>query len=322
MRAVLRVVAVNAVVFVVLAGFIEGCVRLTHPSIGPLGTDSVLVADGRFGSSPGPRPGATGYSNGARFQATPDGFWHYSANGDTAGASWLLLGDSVTMGIGVTPDSTFAGRLASYVKNVRVLNPSLIGFSSDDYVEVLASVASSTPDLSRVTIFWCLNDVYSRGAVVEDPGQNVRRTLGPILQFVYEHVYTYQWLKAVLFDRPQAYYRHDAQLYRDPELLEGAIFNLLAIEDQCREKQIRCEIVLIPYEYQLRPNAEEDRFKPQDVLGNRLDGSRLTVHDPSESLRQAAGDPSDLFLYGDGIHLSSKGHSVLADYVATTLNLP
>lgn len=65
----LRLVAFNVVAVLVLLLLLEGGVRLIHPEITAVGTDQRLVADGRFGDVPGPRPHAVGTSNGAAFRA-------------------------------------------------------------------------------------------------------------------------------------------------------------------------------------------------------------------------------------------------------------
>lgn len=119
------------------------------------------------------------------------------------------------MGLGVESDSTFAGRMAARQDALDVLNPSLVGYSSADYVRVLGSWldrAGAAQPLRRITVFWCLNDVYADLPVASAP-RGTRRLSPGLQRFVLQHVRTYQWLRTRLFDRPQAYYDHDRRFY-------------------------------------------------------------------------------------------------------------
>lgn len=325
MRRFLYIVAVNAVVAAGLLLFLEGCVRMMHPEIGPLGTERRLIAESAFAGVPGPRPLTSGTSNGARFETTAEGFWKYAGEASKARTAWLLLGDSVTMGVGVEPDRTFAGRLAVLRKDVQVLNPSLMGHSVEDYVDILEAILARRDDVVRVTIFWCLNDIYRRHphpegsddvGVTEDPDIGLRRMLGPILGFIHRHLYAYQWLKASLLDRPRRYFEHDAVLY-DGELLDAAVRDLSRIDALCKNENLRCEIVLLPYEYQLRAGGGPQVRFPQHRLRNRISELGFSVYDPTPFLRERSSDSWDLYLYGDGIHFSEQGHYHLARFLET-----
>lgn len=337
MRALPRILLVNAVLTLLLLLGIEGGVRLLHPEITETGTDRRLFVDSVYAGSPGLRPHAAGTSNGARFTVGADGFWRYTAAADTTRPGWLFLGDSVTMGIGVDPDATFAGRIAARQDTARILNPSLIGYSSRDYRALLEALTDSTaaafrPDLRRVTVFWCLNDVYPLPDSVQvdtatapaDPGQAVRRLGGPVLTFIRRHVRTYHWLKAGLFDRPRVYFEHDRRLYAGAPF-EAALADLRRMQALAARHGLAFEVVLLPYADQLRraASAEADAFAPQAAMQERLRAAGLPVYDAAPYLRAAAarmaGGPLDLYLYGDGIHFSAAGHARVADFISTRL---
>jgi lysophospholipase L1-like esterase len=309
-----RVLAVNVILTIALLGAIELVVRLTNPDITPLGTDAALISDSIFADVQGPTPGASGRSNGAHFQVDEDGFWEYGTPRETDAPIWLLIGDSVTMGIGVQPDSTFAGILSEYVAGrFNILNPALIGHSSRDYLKLVHYFVTSSlrEDLlvSRITIFWCLNDVYS-GRQIESPGAGLRQVLEPVLSLARRHWFTYQWLKALLLDRPQRYYSHDGGFY-EGATLKRAASDLSAIDELCNLHVVDCDLILLPYEYQLREHV----FEPQRKLTAHLETVSLFINDASPWLLDRTTDPAELYLYGDGIHFSAKGHRLLADYV-------
>lgn len=305
---------VNAALTIGLLIGIEFIIRLSIPSITPLGTSEHLIADSVFGAVRGPRPRASGLSNGARFRADSRGFWRYSGGSGSARPKWLLIGDSVTMGIGVPPDSTFAGILARRLSGrFEILNPSMIGYASHHYRALvhhfLETGHPGIDDIHRLTLFWCINDPF-RGQSISEPKGGLRRTAEPLLAFARRHFYTYQWLKATFFDRPKRYYLHDAQLYQG-QALDDAVSDLEEIARLCERSKITCEVVLLPYEYQLR----ERLMHPQNVLASRLADLPLHVYDATTWMWDETRDPSAFFLYGDGIHLSKEGHRRVAGYV-------
>ncbi|QXD14236.1 SGNH/GDSL hydrolase family protein [Rhodocaloribacter litoris] len=313
MARTLRILTINLAVLLLLLAAVEGAVRLAVPEVRPNGTDRRLLADSVYGATPGLRPHAEGTSNGARFRVNGQGFWHYTAGIAPGRPGWLLLGDSVTMGPGVDPDSTFAGRLAARLDTLNVLNPSLIGYDVHDYGAVLRTLlARDDLNLHRVTVFWCLNDAYAPATT--DPNAGVRRLAGPVLTFLRRHVRTYAWLKAHLADRPRTYFEHDRRLYDGPAL-EAALAGLDTLHRLADTRGLRLEIVLLPYEYQLRRAGEPGLFHPQDVLKKHL--RDIPVYDAAPFLLAHTRKPETLYLYGDGIHFSERGHALLARFLET-----
>jgi len=306
---------------ILVLGF-EGVVRLFGDDITELGTSKELVADNVYGVSPAPRPGASGTSNGVRFDVASFhglGFWKYDAPPDTAKSSWLFLGDSVTMGIGIDPDSTFAGRFAADHPGFNVLNPSVVGYSLRDYHNVIRTL--SRPDsrvgagIEHVVLFWCLNDLYF-GAQVRDTSRPA--LLESTLGFLRRHARSYQFLKARLTDRPGVYLEHDAALYSESALEEAGRL-LKDIGSMSEAAGWTLHVVLLPYEAQLRPEGDPgSSLLPQRQMTELLSELGLEPIDVAPALR--VGEPRDFFLYGDGIHLSNDGHRAV--HRAITPRLP
>lgn len=310
---VLRLIAVNVLVTLALLATIELIVRAANPDISPLGTSKQLVADSVFGHVHGPAPMSTGVSNGAAFSVDQRGFWKYADTTSSARNAWLLIGDSVTMGIGVRPDSTFVGLLAGGLSSdIEILNPSWIGYSSAHYRELVRHFLTSARldrSIRRISIMWCLNDAY-RGRQVEGGGERHASRLEPILNFLRRNVYAYQWLKATVTDRPKRYFLHDSHLYSG-STLQSAVADLKAIAEACERSGVACDVVLLPYEYQIRQSLSEPQRKFADLISDLP----LSVHDPLPWLLERVDDSRSLYLYGDGIHFSEKGHRLLADYL-------
>jgi hypothetical protein len=310
-----KLILINATLTVALLLAIEGCVRVTHPEIRPMVNDRSLIVDSVYARSAGLRPEAHGLSMGTPVSVSPDRFWVYSHQVPQSSSGWLLLGDSVTMGIGVDPDSTFAGRLSAVVSDsLRVLNPAVIGYDSFDYLNVLSALLDRQDlRIERATLFWCLNDVYANLPVKTAP-HGLRKVVPFLRNFIYRHVRTYQWLKAAFFDRPRAYYLHDKQFYTESgDYLRKAIDDLAQIKAVTESSGILFQVVLLPYEYQLRTND----FLPQQVMKENLSAAQISVVDLAGPLAELP-NPGQLFLYGDGMHFSEFGHRHVFQYLQRT----
>ena len=322
----LHTIFMNILVSVAVLLAVEIGVRLAHPEITAMGTDRNLFAPRVYSNSPAPQPNAVGMSCGVEFRVNRYGFWQYAAAFDSTKPSWLLLGDSVTMGMGVAPDSTFAGRWAAAADSFNILNTALIGYTSTDYGNVAAGLLCSPPmrgrpalRLKRLTLFWCLNDVYAGVSAVTAPGHTVRYVSGGLLKFLKLHYFTYQWLKAAFFDRSRDYYLHDRSFYfAEGSRLQKAWQDLQYIHALARHNHVRFEVVLLPYQYQLRQDVQ-DRV-PQGVMQELLLDAGIPVYDVMEFLRVSASDAATLYRYGDGIHFSPRGHAVLAKFLQQELD--
>jgi hypothetical protein len=308
----------NILILFMLAAGMEILLRITVPRIRPQGTDKNLYMENRFGESHGLRPSAEGLSNGALVQTDSWGFRRTSAAPDTSKDSWLLIGDSVTLGIGVESDSTFAGLLQSAVRDMNVLNSAMIGYNIDDYVNVsLQRMAGGHPfKIVRITLFWCLNDVFSDPLVrtIEMPGGRLRSVFGGILNVCRRRTRIYPFVKALFFDRPKSYCEFDSRFYEDAALLDRCVRKIVRIGNQCRERGMAFDVFLLPYEWQIRKRLT-GALEPQARMMHTLEQAGIECHDPLKQLIGRGVKSRDLFLYGDGIHLSEAGHRIIAGYM-------
>ncbi len=300
---------------------LEVYVRLVHPDIQPAGTARNLVIDPGFSNSARLRPGAVGRSDGVLFTVDNLGFWQYSVKSDSAQSGWLLLGDSVTMGIGIDPDSTFAGRLAGGCPYFRILNPSWVGYSSADYVAVASAllrdqaIPELTGKIQHVTICWTLNDVYSNCAVSLPPGTTVRNLGSAFLVWLKQNYRTYIWLKSMFFDRPHDYFEFDRKFYQagDPHLV-AAIADLDSLKRLCGSAGAALDVVFLPYEFQLRSGNRSSRF-PQTSVFQALDSLGIRYSDSTPIFTGSSLSSKSFYRFGDGIHFSKCGHEVLFNYL-------
>ncbi|WP_412068230.1 SGNH/GDSL hydrolase family protein [Rubrivirga sp. IMCC43871] len=328
LRTAALVVLANVAGVVALLLLLEGTVRVLRPDIGPAGTDAGLFLDSAFvdarGRTTGLRPGARGIANGAPVAVDADGFHVYAGNAsapDSAG-TWLWLGDSVTFGVGVPADSTVAGRLAARQDTTRILNAAVLGWGTPDYRRRLNAALAAGLAPARVTLLWCLNDadtgrpsppgsvpLWRDGLVKAKTALNARSRL-------------YRLAKDATLDRPARYFAYDRAFYEplaappplpDSASISRALADLGAIRDALAARGIPFEIVVAPYEPQLRPDGDPT---PQRVLSPRLRALGIPTLDLLPAFRAVPGDPASLYLWSDGIHFSARGHAVAADAVA------
>lgn len=291
------------VLFLLLAG--EVCVRLFLPQVQLLGTEKHLLRDPAYGRSYGWVPGASGLSFSAPVTINREGFRDLGGP-DDADSTILLFGDSVTFGVGVEADSTFAGRLQKAHPTKTIINSAAIGYSLEDYHEILPYVLARTRTLSRVFICYALNDFT--------PTLSQKQELPPFWSargLFRERSKLYVFLKGTLFDRSEDYFLYDYAFYtrETPEL--ARTFSLLeALVDTFRTRNVPVTVVLLPYEYQLR--ADDPTYSlPQQKLAAFMHSRNIDYID-TEPLFRSDGAPSKTyFLYADHMHLSSAGHAIV-----------
>ncbi len=320
--AALRLVVVNVAVFLALLLVAEAVVRVAAPGVVPAGADAALFtyaanADGT--ASYRLTAGASGVAYGAAVRVSTDGTWHY-AGADTTGAAVLLLGDSVTMGLGVAPAETFAGRLAG-LPGVRIANPSVLGWAAADYRRAVD--ARHGDSLRAVVLVWCLNDLYPEGQMIpiaaaervaaaaptatfgQRAYQAVRLGAARPLAWLGRHSRLYRWVRTVPTDAAGRAFAFDRALYTEPAHQadrDRAFGQLRIIRDTLAARRVPLTVALVPE----APQIGTGDTVPQDTLAARLAALGIRHVDLSPAL--SAGD----FLTGDGTHLSPAGHAAVA----------
>jgi hypothetical protein len=312
MKKKLTIVFVNIAIFIFLLLFLEILVRILVPEIGTPGMDKRILRDSVYFSSRGMIPDASGVNYGFTFRTDKNGFSRY-AKSKTNGKRVLYLGDSVTMGIGVREDSTFAG-IVHNTSDIIVLNPALIGYARQDYLNIIRKLIveqGNALKISRVYLFWCLNDIYNFYPENITPEVKPTGILGTAFSFFKNNFKLFYFIKNTFTDRPKSYYLYDEKFYNPGnKLFIESISDIVQIAGILKKADIPFKVFLLPYEYQLREGIN----KPQRLLGDSLKSRGLRVNDLTPYFAKH-GNSKDLYLYGDGIHFSEKGHRLVAEYL-------
>ena len=300
---------------------LELIIRIAVQDIQLPGLDRKILKDSIYYCSPGLQKNSSGTSNGILKAVDSNGFWKfYSDQSKKAKRKILLLGDSATMGIGVENDSTFAGLLNILLKDAIVYNSALIGYSSEDYLNIAQHCLVDKYNKLGITdifIFWCLNDIYSNFPD-EDSPEYKPDLVKKITGFLSRNFKLYHFVKNTFSDRPKDYFEYDKSFYWETkDHFKKSINNLMRIKTIASSRNLGLHLFLLPYEYQLRKNSAKGIFIPQKLLKNNLKNTINQITDLRKAFDSTESNFKNFYLYGDGIHFSNAGHRVIAKHIAS-----
>ena len=341
-RPLLRKWLLRTAVAVLAAGLLlvllELGVRVACPEINYLDTDARLFVQDVHGATHGNAPDFRGRSFGARVSTDRLGF-RPVADTHLDRPALLLLGDSVTFGVGVEDGSTFADFLASRSPDRRVINAGCIGYDVEDYgnfVERFVLPRREELRIETVVLGFCLNDLSPVS------GESIRTAHapgsagggGPVtwlnerLPFVNRLLRSRSKLfllfKGLVFDSGRAYFEADLALYREADAVANLERRLAELQGALKGASIPLRVALFPYEYQLREGTAEEDLEPQRMVEAMLRRSAIPFLDLAEAfhddMRRSGNGQRAYFLYNDPMHLSVLGHRVVAEALAAWLS--
>jgi lysophospholipase L1-like esterase len=344
--AVIATGIISLVIFLMLVVLIEGSVRWLYPEIPPQFSDRRLFDGHKYGRTYGYKALASGEELGALVITDEHGF-RTSALSRQRNTSEhvLVLGDSVSVGVGVEAEKTYPSLLGDRFGK-RVLNASVTGYGIADYLEVLGHIAGNfKPQLVILGI--CLNDVVptSQANIVtltrkkkEDaevsPDERryptlLMRTLRYINDnylnfhsFLGSHSRTYVLLKSFAADSARDHFEADRLYYRDAQMVEFLSSQFAKLKRSLADENILL-FVIFPYEYQLRTGSLE-ALEPQNIIKEAGQRAGVTIYDPYDELLEYLKVnrlPSKaIYLFNDPLHFNSVGHHAIAELVYRYIN--
>ena len=299
----------NIVVVLVILSLVEIGIRVFSENIVTQSTDENILAEGRFGLTPGLKPLSVGevFSKGVKVDER--GFLLNKCFSKKKRKKILFFGDSVTMGVGVDADSSFAARMQNYYcDSLDIDNLSLIGYNINDYLRIAETLQkeNTLDTYDEVLVFFCLNDNFLKSAVQNSV--NGSSTFSSAMEWFKGKSYTYIAVKGMVTDRSKAHYDFDKQLYSNQELLKNLEAKIVDLHQKLGNK---LKFVLLPYEFQFREDYSKENY-PQKVLSDLLNKHAIRYVDAGTFFTQDAEAISDFYLYADGIHFSNHGHRFLS----------
>ncbi len=260
-------------------------------------------------------PHAVGSCGGAKVTINSLGLRGPEINLSSEEEKILLIGDSVLFGPAMADDETIAEILRASL-HACVINAAVIGHNSSDYVAVLRYWKEKA-ELTRVVVFMCLNDVQNDTSTVQDVA--LTKSLNRFLTQLRSRSKFYMLLKNTISDRSKVYFSYDRQFYEPHDArFQQAVKDLSAMQSMCSERNVRFDVVLLPYEYQLRNFQQAGIWSPQELLQAQLREQKINCLAIDFSSFYGSRSKS-LYLYADGIHLSKPGHQIVAEQVRRIL---
>jgi lysophospholipase L1-like esterase len=253
----------------------------------------------------------------------------------------LIIGDSIAFGPGVEEPLTFAGLLREIGSKNRwnVYNAAVIGHDVNDYLNVILTLVSQNQPLTKVLLFYCLNDVSTQSAVLLDAADTpkeyalVERLRSVELtratnEFLRERSKLFLFLKGMLTDPSARYFVAEYVNYEADERKLGEKLEPLGrLGRELKARGIDFLVIICPYEYQLRGRSEipgrvqADIFAPQRTVQSFLKSRQIPFRDATEHfLARAKGKSSRFFLPFDPMHFSAEGHRLMFEFVSDVLN--
>lgn len=308
-REVVAFLVFSLVSSLVLLAVLEGAARLLLPHVKRPGTDASLLRPNALGDAVGWVPGARGEAFDEEIEIDERGFRRIPGPA-SYDAAWALLGDSVTAGVGVPVEETYAARLQRAHAEVRVLNTAVIGYAVDDYVAVLEALLTAGEPIRRAIVFLCLNDVADR--------MNLAATGSPLARarsWLADGSVLFQWVRGTFLEPSRDYYEAVAPVYspdsKEWKRLSDGLDRLAAI---ARAHDVDLRVVVLPFEYQLRED-DPARLAPQRALDALLTEKGIPHVDLAPVLAQAGVPATELYLFGDAVHFTAAGHARVAEAV-------
>jgi lysophospholipase L1-like esterase len=337
---------INLLIFLTLVAGIEGSVRWLYPEIPPQFSDHRLFEVHKYGRTYGYKAFATGEELGALVTTDEHGFRISSSSSQrNTSEQVLVLGDSVSVGIGVEAEQTYPSLLEEKLGK-KVLNASVTGYGIVDYVEVLEHIADNfKPQLVIIGI--CLNDISptSQANIVtltrnrkdeREVSPDERRYPNMLIRtlryindnyfnfhnFLGSHSRTYVFLKSFAADSARDHFLADEFYYHDPKTIKFLSSQFTKLKRLLAEQTVLI-VVIFPYEYQLRVGSSE-ALEPQNILKEAGHRAGVTIYDLYDELVEYLKVnrlPSRaIYLFNDPLHFNSVGHHAVAELVYRHVN--
>jgi hypothetical protein len=239
----------------------------------------------------------------------------------------LILGDSVTFGVGVEEEESFIGILRKK-KQENLLNTAIIGHNIKSYSYILEkNYKIFNKKIDKVIIFLCLNDIVSYQGVKSKTNLDnsiVEKNfieyylkndfLLKVNVFLREKSAFFVLLKSVVTNPVKRHYEYMNVLYEDEEnliLFQSYIDKIIQFS---KYNNLDVEFVLLPYTYQIINNCKKELLRPQNEIKKIFVSLNFKLNDYTKNFCNNVKN-KDLFLPYDPVHLSKYGHQHVSNLI-------
>ena len=162
----------------------------------------------------------------------PNKNFQYNKNNSSA----LILGDSVSFGVGVEENKTFVGLLRNDFKNINFFNSSVSGYHLENYPEILKNNINLN-NLNDIILFFTLNDISFEQTVVNaDKKEKKNKNKGSINffnslrsnffftklnSFLRNKSVFYMWIKGISTKPSERHFYYTYPIYKNDSSVES-----------------------------------------------------------------------------------------------------
>ena len=244
-------------------------------------------------------------------------------------SSVLIIGDSVSFGVGVEEKNTFIGALRNNFKNLNFFNSSVSGYHLKIYPEVVKK-NKNLSSLNEVIFFFTLNDISFEKTVFKESeiNQNIKffnkfksnRYFAKLNFFLRNKSVFYMWIKGIISKPSERHFYHMYPIYQDDSAVEKLSKEINELKKITDKNNLKLSVIVLPYEFQTRvENCNSYFLKPQNKISNILINLNIKFKDYTEIFCNYE-KPSLLFLKYDPVHLSPEGHMLVFNLLKKDLN--
>ena len=250
-------------------------------------------------------------------------------------SSILIIGDSVSFGVGVEEENSFIGKLRNEFRNLNFLNSSVSGYHLKHYPEIIKR-NKNIDSIKEVIFFYTLNDISFQQSVVNwekqiEENENVENTdffnklkknryFAKINSFLRSKSVFYMWFKGIVSKPSERYFYYIYSIYQNNSAIKELNEEFIKLRKIVNEKNFKLTIIILPYEYQTRKkNCSNGLLLPQNIVKDILINLKIKFKDYTKIFCDYER-PNFLFLKFDPVHLSYAGHKLVFDLLKKDLN--
>ena len=240
--------------------------------------------------------------------------------------SFLILGDSVSFGVGVDEKDTFVGILRKKI-NYNLYNSSVAGHRLENYSYLLEKYHNQFSQINEVLIFLCLNDIVSKDGVVREERLNInskndnffnrirnKNFFIKINFFLREKSTVFNLVKALGTQNVKRHFNYINPYYNNNIILSQYEDSLKKIINYSKLNKINVRFVLLPYKHQINKKCKNEYMTPQIQIKKIFQKSNYTLFDFSRDFCDKDNN-NKLFLNFDPMHLSKDGHKFVSELI-------
>lgn len=232
----------------------------------------------------------------------------------------LILGDSVSFGVGVKEKDTFVGIIRKKTQS-NLLNTSIMGHNFKSHLQLLKeNYKKFNKNIDQVVMFLCLNDIVPFQGVVKKEDINNNNFFENFLKnkftinlniFLREKSALFVFLKGIFTNPVKRHYDYMLALYEGEENLNESENYIKRIRQFSSKNNIKIKFILLPYAYQINKNCRKDLMAPQKFINKIFTKQDLKLYDYSSNF--CKNKDSNFFLRFDPVHLSKYGHKYVSN---------